>query len=107
MLYADVLRDCGYAVATVGSESAALALLRDRRPDLLLLDLQLSDTAGSTLLKSLRKEGLTVPFVVVTGQGDDRCVKVFLTMGTMENSSRRVTQIKVRDAANYLNESRN
>jgi len=84
MLYADVLRDCGYAVATVGSESAALALLRERRPDLLLLDLQLSDTAGSTLLKSLRKEGLTVPFVVVTGQGDEKVAVEMMKQGAVD-----------------------
>ena len=44
----DVMRDAGYAVyAPVGSSAAALRLLRDERPDGVLLDVELTDSDAS------------------------------------------------------------
>jgi len=45
--------------------------------------------------------------LLITGQGDERCVKVFLTENESTVTARRPAPFTVRDAANYLHESRN
>lgn len=84
LLIADVLRAEGFAVASADSGAAALAALRERRPDLMLLDLQLSDMAGTELLARLAREHLSVPFVVVTGQGDEKVAVEMMKQGALD-----------------------
>jgi signal transduction histidine kinase len=84
LLISDALRDCGYAVAMAASGASAIASLRERRPDLMLLDLQLDDTAGSVLLTRLKVEGLMVPFVVVTGQGNEKVAVEMMKQGALD-----------------------
>jgi len=72
ILMADVLGEAGYDVMTANSGAAAAKRLAERVPDLMVLDLKLKDVGGPELLKRLRKESFTVPFIVVTGQGDEK-----------------------------------
>jgi DNA-binding NtrC family response regulator len=72
LLISDVLRLEGYAVSIARSGQSALAVLRGRRPALMILDLKLPDIGGHQLLEQLRGEGLETPFIVVTGQGDEK-----------------------------------
>ncbi|MGA2016939.1 MAG: response regulator [Opitutaceae bacterium] len=84
LLVADALRAEGYAVAGADSGSAAVAALRERRPDLMLLDLQLEDMAGIALLDRLRRENLAVPFVVITGQGNVKVAVEMMKHGALD-----------------------
>jgi len=84
LLIADALRAEGYAVAGADSGAAAVAALRERRPDLLLLDLQLDDMAGIALLERLKSENLTVPFVVITGQGNVKVAVEMMKHGALD-----------------------
>jgi two-component system, NarL family, nitrate/nitrite response regulator NarL len=65
---ADLLaRGAGMQVlATTGRAEEAFDLLRQHRPDLLVLDLRMTPTDGITLLKSLRDRGETTPVLVLT-----------------------------------------
>ncbi len=84
LLISDTLRAGGYVVAVAGSGAAALAALRERRPDLMLLDLQLKDMAGAALLDRLKQEKIAVPFVVVTGQGDEKVAVEMMKQGALD-----------------------
>lgn len=84
VLIADVLRAEGYDVSTVGSGAAALAWLAVRAADLMLLDLKLRDVAGPALLKRLKREDAPVPFVVVTGQGDEKVAVEMMKQGALD-----------------------
>jgi two-component system LytT family response regulator len=55
--------------------AAALAALNELKPDLLLLDIQLPDTDGFSLLKALPREKL--PFVIFTTAYDQYAIKAF------------------------------
>eukprot|EP01031_Cornospumella_fuschlensis_P052030 gene52030-63614_t len=68
---ADALVAENYEVATAGSARAAREWLTAQRPDLLILDLKLHDGAGPPLVAELQRVA-PVPFVVVTGQGDEK-----------------------------------
>ena len=84
LLISDSLRAEGYTVSSAESGKTAVAALRLRRPDLLLLDLQLNDMSGTTLLDILKQEGLSVPFIVVTGQGDEKVAVAMMKQGALD-----------------------
>ena len=75
----------GYAVREAASGDEALAMVAERRPDLVLLDLRLPDGDGFGLLERLRalSGGSTVSIVAVVGAladaGPDRMVRADFT----------------------------
>ncbi len=70
-LVRDILEDEGYQVATAENGEAARAALRERRPDLVLLDIWMPDIDGISLLKewSEGEEGLPCPVIIMSGHG--------------------------------------
>jgi two-component system, OmpR family, response regulator len=71
--YADVLQKHGYEVAAYGDRREALAALRTRLPDLVLLDIGLGDEAdgGFTLCRELRTLSGTLPILFLTARDSD------------------------------------
>ena len=67
----------------------ASALSRDKDFDLAFLDYFLPDLDGLSLLRQLRNEGMTVPIIMLTGQGNESTVVELMKAG----------------AADYLNKS--
>jgi two-component system KDP operon response regulator KdpE len=61
----------GYAPVEAGSVAAARQRLRERSPDLVILDLGLPDGDGMDFLSALRSEGDLTPIVVLTARGDE------------------------------------
>jgi len=69
-LVRDILEDEGYSVTTAESGEAARAALRERRPDLILLDIWMPDIDGISLLKEWSEgEGLPCPVIIMSGHG--------------------------------------
>lgn len=81
---ADTLRRVGYEVATANSAKAAREALRQAEPDLMILDLKLQDGSGPTLVAGLQGEAVRVPFVVVTGQGDEKAAVEVMKQGALD-----------------------
>jgi len=53
-------------VAATGDAHQVPALLREHKPDLLVLDLRMPETDGLTLTRRLRLEGIDTPIVILT-----------------------------------------
>ncbi len=68
-LVRDILEDEGYSVSAAENGEAARAALRQRRPDLILLDIWMPDIDGISLLKSWAEEGLPCPVIMMSGHG--------------------------------------
>jgi two-component system, OmpR family, response regulator len=70
LLTQQVLEQEGFAVdhALTGNDAQTLAFVNEY--DAIVLDLQLPDRNGITVLQALRKEGRTTPVIVLTGAND-------------------------------------
>jgi signal transduction histidine kinase len=84
ILMAETLRNEGYDVATAGSAKAAREALDRQPPELMILDLKLQDSSGPELVKSLQRDREPVPFVVVTGQGDEKVAVEVMKQGALD-----------------------
>ncbi len=84
ILMAEALRAEGYTVATADSAATARAWLQRHSPDLMLLDLKLKDSDGPALVANLQREQTLVPFVVVTGQGDEKVAVEVMKQGARD-----------------------
>ncbi len=61
----DVLRAAGILTLEAATGREAIAVARDRRPDVILLDLRLPDMDGIDVARALRDEPRTAPIPVV------------------------------------------
>jgi CheY-like chemotaxis protein len=64
---ADAVRGQGHTVAVGHSGSEGLALLAEKTPDAVFLDLVMPGLSGVDLLKEIRRDNPELPIVVVTG----------------------------------------
>lgn len=70
-----------YAVSEAGNGKAAQEMVRIEQPDLILLDLGLPDMPGHDLLSGWRKEGLTLPIVILSSRTDEAGIVKALELG--------------------------
>jgi two-component system, NtrC family, response regulator AtoC len=63
------LRPLECDVATAANGEQALTAIRKDVPDLVLLDLEMPKMGGIEVLRTLRKEGINVPVIVITAHG--------------------------------------
>jgi DNA-binding response OmpR family regulator len=61
----------GYAVLAASDGAAGLAMARQHRPDIIVLDLMLPDTDGYRVLRTLRDDGDLTPVLVLTALGEE------------------------------------
>lgn len=74
----------GYATAIALSGEAAFKWLATNQADLMLLDLKLQDYLGVELVQSLVGSGRSLPFLVITGQGDERAAVEMMKRGALD-----------------------
>jgi DNA-binding response OmpR family regulator len=66
LLYSDELREEGYDVIEEGDGMKVPQLIREERPDLIVLDEKLGRLSGLELLKEIRGAGSDVPVILCT-----------------------------------------
>jgi two-component system OmpR family response regulator len=101
------LRFAGFDVATATSGSAAVSAAKERRPDLVVLDVMLPDLDGFEVIKILRQDGTRTPVVFLTARdatddkirgltlgGDDYVTKPF----SLEELTARIRAVLRRTA---------
>jgi DNA-binding response OmpR family regulator len=78
------LESAGYEVAQAFDGSAALEMVEQEQPDLILLDIRLPNVDGWEVLRTLRARPATefTPVIVLTALSDNRHVAKGWTLGT-------------------------
>lgn len=83
-LIARSLRREGYHAETAISGKDAMAWLEEHETSLMLLDLKLADLNATELVERLKARGRLVPFVIITGQGDERVAVDMMKRGALD-----------------------
>ena len=78
------IRREGYSAAVAHSGGDALHWLREHQADLMLLDLKLPDIEGKDLISRLAEIDCPLPFIIVTGQGDERVAVEMMKRGALD-----------------------
>lgn len=74
----EFLENASYSVRTADRPSAALSLIKQEEPDLILIDIKLPEYDGLTFLKRLRDEYPAIEAVIMSGHGDmDSVIEAF------------------------------
>lgn len=78
------LRREGYSTATASSVGEAMAWLTDHEANLMLLDLKLKDVEGKEVIDQLERAQRSIPFIIITGQGDERVAVEMMKRGALD-----------------------
>ena len=74
----------GHICVKLKNAAEALAWFESNRADLMLLDLMLPDSTGEDLVAALQAKGISVPFIVTTGQGSETTAVRLLKQGARD-----------------------
>ncbi len=74
----------GYEIILSSDETQALAAIAEKPPDMLLLDYRLSAITGKEFISQLQQTGADIPFVIMTGYGDERIAADMMKMGARD-----------------------
>src|SRR5437868_11792637 len=84
VLIEGALRTENWNVAAAASGAEALTWLQKNSADLLLLDLKLRDIEGREFISKLAGARCSVPFIIITGQGDERVAVEMMKRGALD-----------------------
>jgi len=65
------LEDAGHTVVAAADGTTGLALIRSKRPDLVVSDVNMPGLDGFSLCRRLREENNRVPFILLTSRDND------------------------------------
>lgn len=82
--FTDVLKCGGYLVVAAHNGNAALEIIRERKPDLVVLDLLMPDKDGFTTCREIRELSRDLPVLVVTGLEDTNSVQLAFEAGATD-----------------------
>ena len=77
----DMLKMDGYATVIARDGDAALKQVKDRDPDLLILDIMLPKLNGFEVCKKLKEQGSAVPIIILSAQGEEADKVLGLELG--------------------------
>ncbi len=73
-----------FVVGEAGDGKAALELVRQEAPDILILDIQMPVMDGVDVIQQLTRLGMNIVIVVLSGIDDSMFIKEILSMGACE-----------------------
>jgi signal transduction histidine kinase/FixJ family two-component response regulator len=74
----------GFHIDIVLNGTEAIASITDKPPELMILDHKLPDMTGDQVIKNLKKRNSEVPFIVITGHGDEKVAVEMMKLGALD-----------------------
>lgn len=87
LIYRGVLQNAGYTVIEAPDGQTGWEMIRERRPDLVLLDLILPRMSGHEVLHNIRSDASTrdIPVVIFSVMGQEKDVERSFALGANEH----------------------
>lgn len=85
---ADNLRFESHEVLTASDGEEGYRLIREKNPDLIILDLMLPKLSGYELCRKVRAEGVTIPILMLTARGEEADRVLGLDLGADDYMSK-------------------
>jgi len=83
-LISRTLERAGFATMSALDGASAIVNIGTRSDIMLMLDYQLSDMTGKQVIEKLLEMGQVVPFIMVTGQGDEKTAVDMMKLGARD-----------------------
>lgn len=77
----DILKMDGHSTVIARDGEAAVRQVKDRKPDLLILDIMLPKMNGFEVCKKLKAQGAAVPIIILSAQGEEADKVLGLELG--------------------------
>src|SRR5688500_18607049 len=74
----------GFEVIEATSGKAALEILENVEPDLILCDFRLEDMSGSSILRKIKEKNPSVPVIIITGYSNIKTAVEVMKLGAMD-----------------------
>lgn len=100
-----LLRDAGYEVVTATTLKGAQQSIERGEADIVVLDVQLPDGYGPTLLERINREQPHLPVIVVTGYGDVEMAVEAMKLGARDFIQKPVDMARLLQAVHKASES--
>ncbi|HYV26907.1 MAG TPA: response regulator, partial [Candidatus Eisenbacteria bacterium] len=78
------LKRANFQAASADSGHDAIRWLTENRADLMVLDLKLQDIEAKELINHLADTKRSLPFIIITGQGDERVAVDMMKRGALD-----------------------
>src|SRR4030043_2254679 len=78
------LQRAGFHTEGVSNGTEAITIVAKKPPELLLLDYRLPDMTGKQLIEALSKQQCNLPFIVITGHGDEKVAVEMMKLGARD-----------------------
>lgn len=92
-------------IVTAKSATEALEILKNQNIDCVISDYQMPGMDGLELLKAMRSTRMDVPFILLTGHGDEKVATRALRTGADDYFTKRMDLVKFERLLNSINQS--
>ena len=83
-------------VLTASTGASAIKILKEKKPEIIILDLQLPDIHGIELLKKIREIDENIPVIVLTGYGSADSIVEAMKLGAYEFINKPFDLVEIR-----------
>lgn len=94
-LYQEILEDAGYVFQGVSTGEEAIEILRDEKPDLVLLDITLPGKSGLETLEDLMKIDPSLKIIMVSAQAQKLFIMQALKAGALDYVTKPMNREKL------------
>jgi len=83
-LITSTITKSGWSAQGVADGASAIAAVLAIKPDALLIDQNLPDMSGREIIRTLAGNSVSIPFIIMTGQGDERLAVEMMKLGATD-----------------------
>lgn len=102
MLLEEVFSKEGFETLSAGTGDEALVLFRNKRPDIVLLDMKIPGMDGIEILKRMKRDCEKVQVVMMTAYGELDLIEEAKTWGAVRHFTKPFDVFELRDTVKNL-----